>query len=105
MTRETTTLEAAVLDCIARNLYQPTNGGRPECFSDTSAIWSADIIHSTCSPLAASVKPRALPGVCSSLVKKGYVVSQRGTGKDDPGVIWLTELGFLAWRSRFFDAQ
>ena len=97
-----TKLELAVLDSIALNLYQPFNGGRPRSFADTSDIWSADITFSTCSELGKTVKPRSLPGVCSSLAKKGLVVSQQGShATQDPGTIRLTEEGFNMWLANF----
>lgn len=97
-----TPLELAVLDCIALNLYQPTNGGTPQAFEDTSSIWSADITFSTHSALASTVGAKQLPGVCASLSKKGLVLSS-GFGKD--GTIELTRAGFTAWQQTRVNAQ
>lgn len=87
-----TKLEAAVLDHIALNLYQPTNGGVPDTFEDTAAIWSLQILDSK-SEL--KVEARSLPGVCSSLTKKGLTESYPD-GKES--TISLTEAGFEAWQ-------
>lgn len=90
-----TTLEAAVLDHIARNCYQPTNFSRPERFEDTRDIWRHSILDSSSKT---EVSPRSLPGVCASLVKKGLIICTED-GKDS--TIRLTESGFAAWDAAF----
>lgn len=93
---KTTVLEMMVLDNIALNSYQPTNYGKPETFDDTSDIWSwGNLILDS----SAAEKPalKSLPGIVSSLSKKGLVSIGRGTGKD--ATIRLTETGFAIWHS------
>ena len=88
-----THLETAVLDCIVRNTYQPTNGMVPDAYSELSSIWSHSILDAD-STYAATVNPRSLPGIVSSLAKKGLVKTY-DEGKDS--TLYLTETGFAAW--------
>jgi hypothetical protein len=84
----TTGLEAIVLHHIAYNLYQPGNGRRPETFGDTSAIWSNAITDSNS---LETVRSKSLPGVVTSLSRKGLVQS-------DGECVSLTETGFEIWQ-------
>jgi hypothetical protein len=90
-----TTLEIAVLDCIARNTYQPVNGDVPDTFEDTSSIWSRLILDSS-STYVGTIRPRSLPGVVASLSKKGLVTTYED-GKDS--TVALTRAGFEAWEA------
>lgn len=85
---KTTKLEAIVLHHIAYNLFQPGNGRRPEKFSDTSAVWSNTITDSNSTEV---IRDTSLPGVVSSLSRKGLVVS-------DGECTRLTEAGFEIWQ-------
>lgn len=91
--------ELIVLNNIALNSYQPTNYSRPDTFEDTSDIWSSFILDSSATE---KVAVKALPGICSSLGKKGLTVSRKGThNSQDPGTIRLTPAGFDAWFAAF----
>lgn len=87
--------EIAVLNHIARNSYAPTNYGVPKSFADTGAVWSHSILDSSAPE---KVSPRSLPGICSSLVKKGLAVA-RDEGKD--ASIEMTESGFAVWLAHY----
>lgn len=92
-----TTNEAHVLNLIAHNLYQPTNGGRPETFEDTASIWSHSIDHAT---IACQIARRSLPGVVASLSKKGLVrCGSVGDVFSISDTVALTRAGFAAWES------
>jgi len=93
-----TPLETAVLDCIARNLYQESNGGVPDSYAETGAIWTWGILTDTTSTYAGTVAKRSLPGVIASLVKKGLVNSYQDACRRDDTVC-LTEDGFKVWES------
>jgi len=95
-----TALELAVLDHVALNSYQPTNYGRPDAYSDTGSIWSASITDSSSKRFVA---PKQLPGVVSSLVKKGLVRTGGAGTQQDPGTLTMTESGFETWRSATAD--
>lgn len=97
--------ERIVLNMIARNLYQPQNGARPEGYDDTSDVWS-NCLDSHNAP--ESLSGATLSAVCGSLAKKGLVrtyddnrtKAQRGHGPDE-STIALTESGFAAWLEAF----
>jgi hypothetical protein len=95
MTMNVTKMEAAVLDHIATNSYQPTNYGRPERFEDTGSIWRHSILDSSSET---TVSKSSLPGVTSSLVKKGLIKCTED-GKDS--TIALTRDGFDTWLANF----
>jgi len=92
-----TTREAQVLDIIAYNSYQPSNYSKPEAFSDTSSIWSW-LITDSASEYVSQIPKASIPGVCSSLVKKGLCFTSPGeTRKED--CIGMTREGFNAWQA------
>jgi hypothetical protein len=86
-TAAATELEKTMLVDIAHDTYQPTNGGTPKTFDDTSAVWAQH--------LDSSIPLRQRPGVISSLSKKGWVTCQH-TGKD--ATITLTREGFAMFQ-------
>jgi hypothetical protein len=96
--------ELNLLNCIALNLYQPVNGSRPESFDDTDQIWSAGILDTNAIDLP---RPRSVPGICASLLKKGLVRGYQGSNKmfggtnQDPSTIGMTEAGYNAWLAAF----
>ena len=69
-TISTTQLERQVLDCICFNEMNGGNGTMPYDYSDTGT-WSDMILDSA--EHSHNVTARQLPGVVSSLVKKGMV--------------------------------
>lgn len=89
-----TPLEAAVLDHIVRNTYQPQNGARPDSFEDLGAVWS-ELIFDSSATTKTVVNPRSLPGICSSLVKKGLATCTDSGSKE--AAIGLTQAGYQAW--------
>lgn len=91
-----TTNEAHVLNLIAYNLYQPTNGDRPEAFRDTASIWSHSIGDAS---IACKIARRSIPGVVASLSKKGLVRCGSVGDTSDMDTVALTREGFAAWES------
>jgi hypothetical protein len=98
-----TRLENLVLNAMARDLYNTSNGGYPTDFKeDLSAVWTWSVSDTA----KASMSARAFSGVMSSLVKKGLatVGGERrmwhGMPQDDCWVS-MTEAGFEAWRAAF----
>lgn len=85
-----TALEAIVIRQIAENNYQDGQPG-------TNDIWSSEIINNGPAELHDLVKPRSLPGVVSSLVKKGLA----RTGDDGEGCpfVGLTTAGLERWQA------
>jgi hypothetical protein len=99
-----TAAEAKVLNLIALDEYQPTNGSRPDAFEETSDIWTFSLSMSW---TGFGGKPRSLAGVVSSLVKKGLVRTYDGSNEirfgtnQDPDTIAMTREGFAAWDAAF----
>lgn len=98
-----TSNERIALDMIARNTYQPANGGRPDTFDDTAPIWSKLITDTSA---AASLTGRTISATCASLAKKGLVTTtdaspNRRRSEPDDSTISLTEAGFAAWLDAF----
>lgn len=91
MTTKITALETKVLRNIALNQYQPTNGSEPELFDDTSAVWSSCL---DCGP--EHIESSSIPGVMSSLSKKGLVVCS-GSLKAADATVTLTRKGWDAY--------
>lgn len=87
--------EIAVLNCIALNLYQQANGGRPESFEETTPIWAIAITDST-APEADTLAASSLPGIVASLSKKGLVTCYADKHRKDD-TITLTRAGYDAW--------
>lgn len=88
--------EKSVLNHLARNSYTPVNYGVPVTFEDTGVgVWTHSILDSSAPEV---IKPRSLPGIVSSLVKKG-LVSTVDDGKDS--VTGMTEAGFNAWKAAY----
>ncbi len=85
-----TELERKLLRNIAENEYAPLNGGAPEKYDDTGAVWSNSL---ECGP--ESIKKQQVAGVVSSLLRKG-LVHQEGAGRD--ATVSLTREGFQAYR-------
>ena len=79
-----TTLERDVIKAIAENQYSDEPGDK---------IWSWAIEYHTKITLK-----KQIPGVVSSLVKKGLVISIDGWGKDDD-TVQLTEDGVKVYNS------
>ena len=90
--------ETAVLDCIARNLYQPSNGGVPDSYDDTAPIWTWMLLSDTTSTYTGTVKLKSLPGIVASLSKKGLVHVADGRNRKEDTVA-LTVSGFAAWEA------
>lgn len=81
--------EHAVLRSLLTNYYTSENGAIPDSYDACSMmVWTHSIADAN-EPYRGL--PRSLPGIVSSLVKKGLVKSEGG-GKDD--CTWLTETGF-----------
>lgn len=86
--------EAAVLRSIATNCYNVMNYGIPSCYEEANQeIWT-DLINDAEFP--SGIEGKALSGVCSSLVKKGLMMSYTGFEKNDATVM-LTREGFDAY--------
>lgn len=86
--------ERLLLRNIAENLMTPLNGAAPGTPQDT-VCWVDEIVSSGPVPLA----PRSVPGVMTSLVKKGLVHTDGATCR-------LTEAGLAAYRANAaFDAM
>jgi hypothetical protein len=82
--------EIEVLRAIATNCFNHMNYGVPTTYEEANAeIWK-DCINDA--KYSSSVTSRALSGVCSSLVKKGLIISSSET-------IRLTEKGFEAFKA------
>lgn len=93
--------ERIALNMIALNDYQPSNGGRPESFEDTSAVWSNCL---DCHASPESIDGRTLSAACASLAKKGLVetyndlrTKAQRRGDIDGSTIALTRSGYAAW--------
>jgi hypothetical protein len=93
-----TAMEADLLNLLAYDLYNASNGSRPTCLNDVGAVWTWSIVdawpHAT----------RALPGVASSLVKKGLIsttLRSKGLrrGEPDDATMGLTAAGYEAWQT------
>jgi hypothetical protein len=82
-----TELEKKILENIARNYMSSANGGMPEKAADTSC-W----VDCICDQGIHQIEPRQIPGVVSSLVKKGLV-------RTDGTVCGLTEVGLDTYKS------
>jgi hypothetical protein len=81
--------EHAVLRSLLTNYYTSHNGGIPDTYeAGDFAVWTHSIADAH-EPYRGT--PRSLPGIVSSLVKKGLVKSEGG-GKDD--CTYLTEAGY-----------
>lgn len=90
--------ERIALDMIARNTYQPVNGGVPETFDDVGSIWS-NLITDTSSD--ETIQGRTLSATCASLSKKGLVTTtdaDNRRGEPNNATITMTEAGFNAWK-------
>lgn len=94
-----TTNELTVLNTIARDLYQPVNGSRPESFDDTGAVWTESVAGDC------PITGKAFSAVVGSLVSKGLVDSYRGRSSmsdgQDPSTLALTRAGYEAWDAAF----
>ena len=97
-----TTLEAELLNIIAYDLYNQSNGSQPTSYNDVAGgVWTWSVSDSW--PHA----KRSLPGVVSSLVQKGLVYTvedERSRRRREPGepsedTIGLTEAGYAAWQT------
>lgn len=86
--------ELAMLDNIARSEYTMLNGARPTTFDDIrDGTWTFDVGH--------GFKTTSIPGIVSSLVKKGLVWSHDNTERapnPSNASVGMTEAGFAAWK-------
>jgi hypothetical protein len=87
-----TTLEIAILDCIARNQFSPVNGAWPKSAEETGT-WSADILDSAVVERP-GIRQRSVPGILASLIKKGLAWSN---GESTA----LTATGYAVWADKF----
>ena len=91
-----TELEYELLDRIAHDEFQPTNGATPESFDETSDVW------------AFILETKQDGGVASSLIKKELLIFSEDKEKlisdvgctDDSSTLALTEAGFSVWKSQ-----
>jgi hypothetical protein len=97
--------ERIALNMLARNLYQPNNGARPESFNETSAVWS-NCLDSHSAP--ESLSGLVLSATIGSLAKKGLVTTYNDTrtkaqrrGSPNESTVELTREGFDAWLTLF----
>lgn len=100
MTPNLTPLEAELLNIIAYDLYNQSNGSQPTEYNDVAGgVWTWSVSDSW--PHA----KRSLPGVVSSLVQKGLVFTveastkKRGRDAENDAAIGLTETGYAAWQT------
>lgn len=85
--------ESLVLDSIARNLMAVRNGGRPKT-AEEATTWRDQIISD--GPHETEIKPRSLPGIVASLVKKGLITSNGES-------VTFTLAGFEVWERLYPD--
>lgn len=84
-----TALELALIDRIVHDLYQPTNGGEPQDFSDLSDIWADCLLES-----------KSDGGVMTSLCQKGlathsgYVAGEINGKRRNEATVRLTRAGW-----------
>lgn len=90
-----TAMEAEALNLMAYDLYNPSNGQRPESFDDVvGGVWTWSVADCWRHP------KRTFSGVMSSLVQKGLAWSQENTsrrGEPNDAAIGMTEAGYQAW--------
>jgi hypothetical protein len=99
-----TQLEAKLLNNIAFNLYTTSNGSKPESFDDVSGgVWTFAVGDGANCP--SQIRPRSIPGVVSSLVKKGFVWTRWASGNGDEPAMGMTEAGWSAWKLYYDDRQ
>jgi len=89
-----TELEKLVIENIALNDYTAINAARPETVEDVGGVWS-DCLD--CGPN--EINRVSIPGVVSSLVKKGLVETNGETGRD--ACVYLTDRGLEAFKKLF----
>lgn len=95
--------ERIALNMIARNLYQPMNGARPDSYNDTSAVWSNCLDSNSAG--AEQLAGRTLSATCASLAKKGLVSTFDDVSDRKSSTIELTAAGFDAWLAAYPDAD
>lgn len=83
-----TKLEADLLRNIAENYFAKANGGIPDSLEDVGRSWSDQL--SDGGPI--EIKSKSIPGLVTSLIKKGLVESDREC-------VWLTQAGFDAYQT------
>jgi hypothetical protein len=97
--------EKVALNMLALNLYNSSNGSRPERPEDVGDVWTFALDDHTAWE---TLKGKTLSGTVASLVKKGLVRTYDDTrskaerrGEHNTSTTGLTRAGYDAWLEAF----
>ena len=95
MTASLTDLQFAVMDNIAHDLFNPTNGADPESASDVHCyLWAEERARDL------GLSAQQVGGLLTGLDTAGLLWMQKPSKGDPDGGCGFTEAGFEAWKTR-----